>query len=191
MLFDSIAIIIGSLEITAPGIVPPCLQIVKVALVGIGFALKRDVAVGIAPHGQPHQPLDQISQIKKHEQHLALLSGVDAFMVHQFVAQVHAMVHKKYPQQVDCREAIERQYGGAHDLHRHKGTTFFLIHIPHSRSRAITRRDAPWHAPQRNNWANCPSCIAEMSLRHYHMDIYLSLATHSEKCSKNSPITTK
>ena len=69
-------------------------QVIEVTLVGIGLALKGNVAVGITPHGQPHQPLDEIGEIEKHEEHLALLRRVDALVVHHLVAQVHPRVHK-------------------------------------------------------------------------------------------------
>jgi len=77
-------------------------QIVQVALVGIGLALKRDIAVGIASHGQPDQPLKEVSHIEKHVEHLALLGGVDALVVHHLVAQIDPVMDKKYPQQIDC-----------------------------------------------------------------------------------------
>ena len=78
------------------------LQIVKVALIGIGLTLKRDVAVGIAAHGLPDQPLENVSDIEEHVEHLALLGGVDALVVHHLVAQIDPVVDKKYPQQIDC-----------------------------------------------------------------------------------------
>ena len=106
----------------------PRFQIMKIALVGIGLAFKRDVAVGITAHGQPDQPLDEISEIEEHEQHLALLGCVDALVVHQLIAQVHPVMHKQDSQQIDCRESVERQNRSANYLHRHKGTTFFEIH---------------------------------------------------------------
>ena len=107
----------------------PRFQIVRIALIGVRLALKRDVAVGVPPHGQPHQPLDDISEIEKHEQHLALLRRVNALMVDQLVAQVHAMMHEQNPQQINRRETPEGQYRGAHNLHDCKGTIFppFLI----------------------------------------------------------------
>jgi hypothetical protein len=37
------------------------------------------------------------------------------------------MMHKEHPQQVDCRETMERQYRGADDFHGDKGTTLFYI----------------------------------------------------------------
>ena len=40
-----------ALHITAPGIVGAMVQVVEITLVGIGLALKRDIAVGIAAHG--------------------------------------------------------------------------------------------------------------------------------------------
>ena len=86
------------------------LQIVKIALIGIGLAFKRDVAVGIAAHGQPRQPLDEIGKVKEHIKHLALLGRVDALMVHQFIAQVNAWMYKKHPQQINRCESLEWQY---------------------------------------------------------------------------------
>ena len=83
-------------------------QVIQVALVGISLALKGNVAISITPHGQSHQPLDAIGKIKEDKQHLALLSGVDALMVHQFITQVNAGMHKKCSQQINCRESLER-----------------------------------------------------------------------------------
>ena len=108
-------------------------QIIEIALVGIGLALKRDIAVGIATHGKPHQPLHEVGQIEEDEQHLALLCRVDALVVHQFVADVHPMMDKKNSQQINRREATEGQYRSPHNFHRCKGTIIFAI---------IT----PWHA---------------------------------------------
>ena len=95
-------------HVVAPSIMAAMLQVIQIALVGIGFALKGDVAISIAPHGQSHQPLDAIGKIKEDKQHLALLGGVDAFMVHQLIVQVNARMHKKCSQQVDCCESLER-----------------------------------------------------------------------------------
>ena len=87
---------------------PAGVQIIEIALVGIGLTLKRDVAVGVTPHRQPDNPLHEISQIEEDEQHLPLLCRVDALVVHHLVAQVYAMVYKEDSQQVDCREAMKR-----------------------------------------------------------------------------------
>lgn len=84
------------------------LQIVKVALIGIGLTLKRDIAVGIATHGQSYQPFQEIGEVEEHKKHLALLSRVDALMIHQLIAQVHPRVHKKHSQQINCCESLER-----------------------------------------------------------------------------------
>lgn len=84
------------------------LQVIQIALVSISLALKGDVAISIATHGQSHQPLDAIGKIKEDIQHLALLGSVDALMVHQLITQVNARVHKKCSQQIDCRESLER-----------------------------------------------------------------------------------
>lgn len=84
------------------------LQVIKITLVGISLALKGDVAISIAPHGQSHQPLDAIGKVKEDKHHLALLGSVDALMVHQLITQVNARMHKKCSQQIDCRESLER-----------------------------------------------------------------------------------
>ena len=84
------------------------LQVIQVTLISISLAFKGDVAISVAPHGQSHQPLDAIGKIKEDKQHLALLSGVNALMVHQLIAQVNARVHKKCSQQINCRESLER-----------------------------------------------------------------------------------
>ena len=85
-------------------------QIVEVTLVVIGLALKRDVAVGIAAHGDAHHPFHEIEEIEEHKEHLTLLGRVDALMVDQLVAQIDSMMHKEHPQQVDSREPMEWQY---------------------------------------------------------------------------------
>ena len=41
------------------------LQVIQIALVGISLALKRDIAISIATHGESHQPLDAIGKIKE------------------------------------------------------------------------------------------------------------------------------
>lgn len=89
-------------HVTAPGKMAAMVQIVEITLVGIGLTFKRDIAVGIAAHGQPDHPLEDISDIEEHVKHLALLGGVDALVVHHLVAQIDPVVDKKYPQQIDC-----------------------------------------------------------------------------------------
>ena len=95
-------------------------QVIQVALVGISLAFKGDVAISIAPHGQSHQPLDAIGKIKEDKQHLALLGGVNALMVHQFITQVNAGMHKKCSQQINRCESLERQYFCPEYLQRYK-----------------------------------------------------------------------
>ena len=112
-------------HITPPGVVPAVVKVVEVTLVGIGLALKRDVAVSISAHRQAHQPFHHIGHIKEHEQHLTLLGRVDALMVHQFIAQVNPWTHKQHAQQVDGSETVKRQYLGTDDLHSGKDTNFF------------------------------------------------------------------
>ncbi len=116
----------------SPSIVAPIAQIFKIALIGIGLTLKRDVTIGIASHGQPHKPLQQVGHIEEHKQHLALLCRVDALMVNQLIADVNPMVDKENPQQIDCREAMEGQYRSPHNFHRRKVTTLFAIIHAHS-----------------------------------------------------------
>ena len=84
-----------------PGIMGTVGQIVQVALIAMGLALKRDVAVGIATHEEADNPLKEIGNVKEHEQHLALLRRVDALVIQQLMAQIDARVHKHHPQQVD------------------------------------------------------------------------------------------
>ena len=91
----------------APGVVTAFLQIVEIALVGVCLTLKRDVAIGITTHRQAHEPLHQIGDIKEDEEHLALLSRVDAFMIHHLMAQIDSRVYKQHPQQIDGREPLE------------------------------------------------------------------------------------
>ena len=107
----------------------PRFQIMKITLIGIGLAFKRDVAVGIATHGQSHHPLDEIGQVKEDKQHLALLCSVDALVVHQLFPQVPTVTHSQDSQQIKGRESVARQNRSANYLHRHKGTTFFEIHL--------------------------------------------------------------
>ena len=95
-------------------------QVIQVALVGISLAFKGNVAVSVAAHGQSHQPLDAIGQIKENNEHLALLGSVDALVVHQLVTQVNAGMHKKHSQQINCCESLERQYFCPEYLQRYK-----------------------------------------------------------------------
>ena len=94
--------------VAQPGIGASRPQVIQIALVGIGLPFKRDVMVGVAAHEEPDDPLDEVGDIEEDEEHLTLLSRVDALMVHHLVAQVHAMVDKKHSQQIDCRETVER-----------------------------------------------------------------------------------
>ena len=114
-----------ALHIATPGEMRAGLQVIHIALVGIGLTLKRDIPVGIAAHRQAHQPFAQISDEEEHEQHLALLRRVDSFVVHHLVAQVNPGMHKQHTQQVDGREALEWQYRSPHNFHNGKGTTNF------------------------------------------------------------------
>lgn len=45
-------------------IVAAMLQVLQVAVVAVGLALKRDVPVGIASHDQSYHPLYQVQYIK-------------------------------------------------------------------------------------------------------------------------------
>lgn len=59
-------------------------EIGEVVLVLVGFALERYVAVSayeVMILDEAHDPLKKVPYEKKHEQHLTLLSGVDAFVV--------------------------------------------------------------------------------------------------------------
>ena len=107
MIDNDLLVTVTTLHVVAPGKRAARAQVVEIALVGIGLALKRDVAIGIATQGQSHEPLDKVGQIEEDKEHLALLGRVNALMIHQLVAQVHPMMHKKHPQQVHCREAME------------------------------------------------------------------------------------
>lgn len=105
-------------------------QVVQVTLVGIGLAFKGNVTVSVAAHGQSHQPLDAIGQIKENNKHLALLGSVDALVVHQLVAQVNARMHKKHSQQINCCESLEWQYFCPEYLQRYKGNAFYGFSQP-------------------------------------------------------------
>ena len=123
------------------------LQVIQVTLVSISLAFKGDVAISIAPHGQPHQPLDAIGKIKEDKQHLALLGGVDALMVHQFITQVNAGMHKKCSQQINRCESLERQYFCPEYLQRYKD----------SASRAENKKNYSFFIPRRR--LPCPSAV--------------------------------
>ena len=112
-------------QVVTPGKQLTRLQVSEIALIGVCLALKRDVAIGIAPHGKPHQPFDEIKDIEEHKKHLTLLCRVNALVVHHLVAEVHPWMHKKYPQQVNRRESMKWQYRSTHNLHRDKGTIIF------------------------------------------------------------------
>ena len=116
----------AALDVMAPGIKRTGIQVIQIALIGIGLTLKRDIPVGVAAHRQSQQPFHKIGNVKEHEQHLALLRRVDAFVVHQLAAQILPGVHKKYTQQIDSREALEWQNRCPHNFHSGKVTTFFL-----------------------------------------------------------------
>ena len=105
-------------------------QVIEIALVGIGLALKRDVAVGVTAHRQPDNPLHEIGHVEEDEQHLPLLCRVDALVVDELVAQVHSMMYKQDSQQIDCRESMKGQYRSPHDFHCCKVTTLFAIIHP-------------------------------------------------------------
>lgn len=92
---------ITAAHVVDPGIMGAVGQIVQVALVTMGLALKRDVAVSIATHAEADEPLKEIGNVKEHEQHLALLRRVDALVIQQLMAQINARMHKHHPQQVD------------------------------------------------------------------------------------------
>ena len=114
-------------------------QVIQVALVGISLAFKGNVTVSVAPHGQSHQPLDAIGQIKENNKHLALLGSVDALVVHQFIAQVNARMHKKHSQQINRGESLERQYFCPEYLQRYKGNAFCGFSQPLGAVSAIRR----------------------------------------------------
>lgn len=109
---------------------PAGVQIVEIALVGIGLSLKRDITVSITTHRQPDDPLHEIGQIEEDEQHLPLLRRVDALVVDQLVAEVHPMMYKEDSQQIDGRESMKGQYRSPHNFHCCKVTTIFANFTP-------------------------------------------------------------
>lgn len=115
----------AALDVMTPGIQRTGFQVIHIALVGIGLALKRYIPVGVAAHRQSQQPFHNIGNVEEHEQHLALLRRVDAFVVHQLVAQILTRMHKKHTQQIDSREALEWQNRCPHNFHSGKDTTIF------------------------------------------------------------------
>ena len=117
---------VRALDIVTPGIHGALTQVIHVALIGIGLALKRDVAIGIAAHGQPDQPFDEIGKKEEDKEHFTLLGRVNALMVHHLVAQVNPRVHKKHSQQIDGSESPEWQYRSTHNFHCCKYTQKIL-----------------------------------------------------------------
>ena len=77
-------------------------EIPQVVAVGVGFPLKRDIAVGGIPGAvldQTEKPLDQVDDIKGHEQQFALLGGVDPLVVYHIAVD---------PVRVSCPECPEQ-----------------------------------------------------------------------------------
>ena len=98
---------------------PAMLQIRGVTLMLIGLTLKRKVAIGIAlPQSKSNEPFQHISRIERHNGHLEHLCRVYAFMVNQLLRQVHARMHKKHSQQIDCVKVTKRDMLRPDNSHR-------------------------------------------------------------------------
>ena len=112
----------------------PPLEVVKVALILVGLALKRNLAIGIAAPQQAHQPLGHIPHIESDDAHLKQLSGVDALMVNEFLRQVNTWMNKQYAQQIDGTEPAHRNVFGPYNFHYLGAKLAFFPHILHCMS---------------------------------------------------------
>lgn len=80
-------------EVSAPGEEGTRTEVVEVALVGVGFALEGYVEIGgdgATMDDEPHEPLHAVPQEEEHEEHLQLLTRVDALVVGGHGAQLTA-----------------------------------------------------------------------------------------------------
>ena len=87
-------------------------EVMQVALMAVCFTLEPDAMVGfmgIATDGPSHQPLHHIPQVEEDDEHLPLLTGMDALMVVQHRIHPHAMAHEDHAKQVDGRKALDRK----------------------------------------------------------------------------------
>ena len=83
-------------------------EIAGVVLVGVGFALETDVAVGVAFAEQPPYPLQYVENIERHTPQLAHLRGVDQFVVQVSACHLRRLaLDKKHAEQVDGEKSAE------------------------------------------------------------------------------------
>lgn len=83
-------------------------EIAGVVLVGVGFALETDVAVGVAFAEQPPYPLQYVENIERHIPQLAHLRGVDQFVVQVSARHLRRLaLDKKHAEQVDGEKSAE------------------------------------------------------------------------------------
>ena len=120
-------------HVMQPSIVAAVRQVLQIALVVVGLALKRDAPVGPAPHGEPHCPFDEIDDVEKNETQFTHLRCVDALVVEQFARQVHALMDKQHPEQIDGIKATPGQISAAHNLHPGCKIKQFLYHLQQRR----------------------------------------------------------
>lgn len=87
------------------------LQIIEVIAVFVCLSLETDVAIRrqcTPVLHQQHQPFHHVPQVKAHEQQLAHLRRMDAFVVQQLRRQPRAVPHEKHAKQVHSIETAKR-----------------------------------------------------------------------------------
>lgn len=108
-------------------------QIVGVVLVGVGFALETDVAVGVAFAEQPPYPLQYVENIERHTPQLAHLRGVDQFVVQVPARHLRRLaLDKKQTEQVDGEKTSEGYEAVVDYLHLN-GYTLSVRYSGHGR----------------------------------------------------------
>ena len=104
-----------------PGEVLPVVAIIQVALHLVGLPLKLQIVIGphpVAALGIAPQPFYAVPQRKPHEQHLALLQGVDVFVVLVYLAQPSLVAPAEDDaEDVRGQEAAKREIPVIDDLH--------------------------------------------------------------------------
>ena len=99
----------------------PVVAILQVALHLIGLAFEIQVMIGphpVAAFGITPQPFYAVPQRESHEQHLALLQGVDVFVVLVYLAQPSLVAPAEDDaEDVRGQEAAKREIPVIDDLH--------------------------------------------------------------------------
>ena len=72
------------------------LKVVHVSLVGIGFSFKANAEVSVATHHKPYPPFNKVDDIERKVEQLAHLCCVNALMVYQPLAYIHASVYEEH-----------------------------------------------------------------------------------------------